>query len=163
MILVHKLNFIFEPIAVGFIENFSKLFGRKWYDFCSETLMVIEISSADLSIVRDRIFSKQQFEIILLDGNIMKHILSSLFTPSWDIHNLQNLLKLLKSLGVHWFVKHRHFSFISLLHFLLFISRFFLPCLLARVYFRPHRTSWSPNRQRLLGAILPWTWHFSER
>lgn len=44
--------------------------------------MVIEISSADLSIVRDRIFSKQQFEIILLDGNIMKHILSSLFTPS---------------------------------------------------------------------------------
>ena len=82
MILVHKLNFIFEPIAVGFIENFSKLFGRKWYDFCSETLMVIEISSADLSIVRDRIFSKQQFEIILLDGNIMKHILSSLFKPS---------------------------------------------------------------------------------
>lgn len=55
--------------------------------------MVIEISSADLSILRDRIFSKQQFEIILLDGNIMKHILSSLFTPSWDIHNFWSPLE----------------------------------------------------------------------
>ena len=63
MILVHKLNFIFEPIAVGFIESFSKLFGRKWYDFCSETLMVIEISSADLSIVRDRIFQNSSLRL----------------------------------------------------------------------------------------------------